>query len=137
MATMTRLSGSGALLAFAMVMVLPACGTERSADGGASSPPSETADQQPSTATQLTLSGVIIEGLRPNCRVLQTDHGRYALTGARAQRLQQDDEVSVTGVQRSDLINPCGLTFLVASIRTLTAPSSPEPTPRNGPLPTP
>lgn len=115
--------GSGALLALGMLVFMSACGAEGAAVGAASSSsPLMSADQQPGTTTKpapapRTLSGVIIEGIRSNCRVLQTDQRRYALTGEGTQRLQQGDEVTVTGVERSDLINPCGLTFLVASIR--------------------
>ncbi|MHB8186870.1 MAG: hypothetical protein ACYDDU_12475 [Dermatophilaceae bacterium] len=140
---MTRLPpGSGALLALGMLVFMSACGAEGAAVGAASSSsPLVSAAQQPGTTTKpapapRTLSGVIIEGIRPNCRVLQTDQRRYALTGEGTQRLQQGEEVTVTGVERSDLINPCGLTFLVASIRTGTAPSSAEMIPRNGSLPT-
>jgi hypothetical protein len=143
MANMIRLPpSSGALLGLAMLVFMSACGAQGAAVGAASSSsPLVSADQQPGAATKptpapRTLSGVIIEGIRSNCRVLQTDQRRYALTGEGTQRLQQGQEVTVTGVERSDLINPCGLTFLVASIRTGTAPSSAEIIPRNGSLPT-
>jgi hypothetical protein len=63
-----------------------------------------------------TVSGVIIEGLRPTCRVLQTDQRRYALVGPETQELVQGQHVTVTGHERPDLINPCGLTFVVSTI---------------------
>jgi hypothetical protein len=64
-----------------------------------------------------TVSGVIIEGLRPTCRVLQTDQRRYALVGPHTEDLLQGQHVTVTGHERPDLINPCGLTFVVSAIR--------------------
>jgi len=115
--------GSCALLAFGLLVLISACGAAPGGGGAASSPPTSVSAGQPtSTATTLTpapqrLSGVIIEGLRPTCRILQTSQRRYALTGAATQRLRQGDKVTVTGVERTDLINPCGLTFLVTSIR--------------------
>jgi hypothetical protein len=81
-----------------------------------SATPSATAPSS-NPAGQLTVSGVIIEGLRSHCRILQTEQRRYALTGAGTARLQQGDRVTVTGHERSDLVNPCGLTFVVASMK--------------------
>jgi hypothetical protein len=124
MAIMTpSLLGSRALLALGVLVVISACGGQPGSTSAASSPPTSTsAAPQPSTpakavTTQQTLSGVIIEGIRPNCRVLQTSQRRYALTGPATERLRQGDKVTVTGVERADLVNPCGLTFVVASIR--------------------
>jgi hypothetical protein len=124
MAIMTpSLLGSRALLALGVLVVISACGGEPGSGRAASSPPiSISAAPQPSTTakavtTQQTLSGVIVEGIRPNCRVLQTSQRRYALTGPATARLRQGDNVTVTGVERTDLVNPCGLTFVVASIK--------------------
>ena len=123
MATMNPvLKGSRALFVLSLLMVTSACGANQVTGGAASSPPPSTsANQQPSTGTtpapaQRTISGVIIEGIRSSCRVLQTDQRRYALTGAASKRLRPGDKVTITGVERSDLINPCGLTFVVVRI---------------------
>jgi len=124
MATVTRpLRSCSALLLLGCLVVMSAWGAAPGTGAAASSLPTlVSTDQQPSTATSLspaqqTLSGVIIEGIRPGCRVLQTSQRRYALTGTATQRLSQGDLVTVTGVERKDLINPCGLTFVVGSIR--------------------
>jgi len=119
--TWVRTLGS-AVLVLGVLVVISACGADSSGSGAAS--PSSTAasgDQQPGPATtsgaaQHTVSGVVIEGLRPTCRVLQTSQRRYALTGQATQHLREGDKVTVTGVERSDLINPCGLTFVVDRI---------------------
>ena len=119
--TWARAPGS-AVLVLGVLVFLSACGAD-SSGGGATSPPSTAAsgDQQPGPATtsgpaQTTISGVLIEGLRPTCRVLQTSQRRYALTGPATQHLKEGDKVTVTGVERSDLVNPCGLTFVVDRI---------------------
>ena len=120
MTVSTRLlAGARPLLVLGVLVVISACGARQVSGGAASdSPESVSASQQATTPTtaEQTLSGVIIEGLRPTCRVLQTSGRRYALTGPLAQHLRQGDRVSVTGVERRNLVNPCGLTFVVASI---------------------
>ncbi len=70
----------------------------------------------PSAGAQITVSGVLIEGLRPTCRVLQTDTRRYALVGPGTLALKEGDHVTVTGAERPDLRNPCGLTLVVSTI---------------------
>jgi hypothetical protein len=123
MAIVTRhLRSISALLTLSLLVVVSACGASPGTGGAASSPPtSVSADQQATTTApspaQQVLSGVIIEGLRSTCRILQTSQRRYALTGAASQRLGQGDKVTVTGVERTDLVNPCGLTFVVTSTR--------------------
>jgi len=120
MTASTRLlDGARPLLVLGVLVVLSACGVRQVSGGAASAPPeSVSPSQQATTATtaERTLSGAIIEGLRPTCRVLQTSGRRYALTGPLAQHLHQGDKVTVTGVERKNLINPCGLTFVVVSI---------------------
>src|SRR5450755_1248338 len=64
---------------------------------------------------EVTVSGVIIEGLRSDCRILQTDQRRYALTGPGTAALQVGERVTVTGRPRPDLISPCGSVFVVTS----------------------
>ena len=68
-------------------------------------------------AAEVTVSGVMIEGLRSNCRILQTDQRRYALTGPGTAALRVGDQVTVTGRPRPDLISPCGSVFVVTSLR--------------------
>jgi hypothetical protein len=83
-----------------------------------SADPSTAQSADPSSAppAEQTVSGVIIEGLRPQCRVLQTGLGRYALTGSPTVAMVVGDRVQVTGQARPDLINPCGRTFVVSSV---------------------
>jgi hypothetical protein len=66
---------------------------------------------------EVTISGVVIEGLRSNCRILQTDLRRYALTGAGTAELLVGQQVTVTGRPRPDLISPCGALFVVTTLR--------------------
>lgn len=66
---------------------------------------------------EITVSGVMIEGLRANCRILQTDQRRYALTGPGTAALRESQHVTVTGRPRPDLISPCGSVFVVTSVR--------------------
>ena len=70
-----------------------------------------------STGAETTISGVMIEGLRPNCRILQTDQRRYALTGPGTADLHVGEQVTVTGRPRPDLLSPCGSVFVVSSLR--------------------
>jgi hypothetical protein len=65
-----------------------------------------------------TLDGVIIEGIRSTCRVLDTGSRRYALTGPGVVSLREGDRVRAVGTPRPDLVNPCGLTFHVTSVET-------------------
>jgi len=130
MTASTRLlAGARPLLLLGVLVLISACGA-RQVSGGAAvdSPESVSASQQATTPTTAdrTLSGVIIEGLRPTCRVLQTSDRHYALTGPLAQHLRQGDKVTVTGAERRNLINPCGLTFVVVAITAETpAPRQP------------
>lgn len=123
MTVSTRLlAGARPLLVVGVLVLISACGVRQVSGGPASAPPeSVRASQQATTArvatsAERTLSGAIIEGLRPTCRVLQTSGRRYTLSGPLAQHLHQGDRVTVTGVERRNLINPCGLTFVVVSI---------------------
>ena len=78
------------------------------------SPPTPTGSSTP--GAQIEVSGVLIEGLRPTCRVLRTDTRRYALVGPGTRDLKEGDHVTVTGTERPDLRNPCGLTLVVSAI---------------------
>ena len=70
-----------------------------------------------SAGAETTITGVMIEGLRPNCRILQTDQRRYALTGPGTADLHVGEQVTVTGRPRPDLLSPCGSVFVVSSLR--------------------
>lgn len=69
----------------------------------------------------MTLSGVVIEGTEPSCRILQADGGgagdggRWALTGTGASTLAFGAHVTVTGTARPDLRSPCGRVLVVGS----------------------
>jgi len=122
MTIMTRLiPGYRAVLAVAALVVLSSCGAATSVGGGSNPPATSVGSGLPTSSaptpapTEQRLSGVLIEGLRPNCRVLQTAQRRYSLVGATTQSLKQGDTVTVTGVARPDLVNPCGLTFVVTA----------------------
>lgn len=123
MTIMDRITpGVRALLALGVLIAMSGCGAEPSRVG--TPPPMSMSTQRPSTGAakpapaEQTLSGVIVEGVQPSCRVLQTSRRRYALMGAAIPSLHQGDKVTVTGVERVDLVNACGLTFVVASIRS-------------------
>lgn len=62
----------------------------------------------------MTLTGTLVEGIRPSCRVLATAAGRYALTGLGDAALQLGDVLTVTGKPAPHLISPCGRTFVVS-----------------------
>jgi hypothetical protein len=121
---MTRLiRASSVLLALSVLIALSACSAKPPGGGAPRLPSASVGAGRPTSSapkpapTKRTLSGVIIEGIRPSCRVLQTTQRRYALVGATTQSLHQGDRVTVTGVERVDLVNPCGLTFVVAGIK--------------------
>lgn len=119
------------VLGFGLSMLVTACGEPGSPGGSGSgtgsgpaspgkSPGGPTTPPQTSTppapGAQITVSGVLIEGLRATCRVLQTDKRRYALVGPGTLALKEGDHVTVTGAERPDLRNPCGLTLVVSTI---------------------
>lgn len=66
----------------------------------------------------MTVSGVVIEGTEPSCRILQVDGGngvagRWALTGSAAATPAVGAHVTVTGTVRPDLRSPCGRVLVV------------------------
>jgi len=63
---------------------------------------------------EISVTGQAIEGLRPQCVVLQTANRRFVLTGAPARTLHPGDRVAVVGVPRPDLLSPCGAILVVA-----------------------
>jgi hypothetical protein len=111
-----------------IVLAMSSCGSQGRGEDVpvppemSSSVPSSTGRSGP--ADQTTVSGVMIEGLRPICRVLQTSQRRYALVGPRTQELVPGQHVTVTGLERPDLINPCGVAFVVSAVMRDVAPGS-------------
>jgi hypothetical protein len=71
------------------------------------------------TAGSTTLSGVIVEGIRSTCRVLDTGQRRYALVGPGVFALREGDRVRVVGQARPELVNPCGSAFTVTHVQQL------------------
>lgn len=63
----------------------------------------------------MTMSGVVVEGTEPSCRILQVDGdgGRWALTGSAASTLAFGAHVTVTGTARPDLRSPCGRVLVI------------------------
>ena len=121
----------------ALVVGLGACGGGTpggTASGGTSSPTPTVATPTPSGTTpstgrkptptvsssalplheEISVTGQVIEGLRPQCVVLQTANRRFVLTGAPARTLHPGDRVAVVGVPRPDLVSPCGAILVVA-----------------------
>ena len=119
-----------------LVVGLGACGggTPGGTASGASSPTPTAAIPTPSGATpsptgrkptptvsssalpvheEISVTGRVIEGLRPQCVVLQTANRRFVLTGAPARTLHRGDRVAVVGVPRPDLLSPCGAILVV------------------------
>ena len=119
----------------ALVVGLGACGGGTpggTASGGAASPtptaatpsgatPSPTGRKPTPTVSssalplheEISVTGQVIEGLRPQCVVLQTANRRFVLTGAPARTLRRGDRVAVVGVPRPDLLSPCGAILVV------------------------
>ena len=64
---------------------------------------------------EISVTGQVIEGLRPQCVVLQTANRRFVLTGTPARTLHRGDRVAVVGVPRPDLVSPCGGAILVVT----------------------
>ncbi len=121
-----------ALVLGALLLTAAACGEHPAAPGlspsqpapapsSNSGPPTSLGLPQtmnPSQSPAVTVSGVIIEGLRPTCRVLDTGTQRYALVGPGTSALHEGDRVTVTGSEQPGTHNPCGTTFVVTQLRT-------------------
>ena len=65
---------------------------------------------------EVSALGRIVEGLRPQCVILQTSNRRYALTGSEAGGLRVGQQVAVVGMPRPDLVSPCGATLVVSHV---------------------
>jgi len=61
----------------------------------------------------VVLSGLVVEGLRASCRVLDTGVGRWSLVGAGVLGLGEGDRVRVVGRPRPELVGLCGPSFEV------------------------
>jgi len=61
----------------------------------------------------VVLSGLVVEGLRASCRVLDTGVGRWSLVGAGVLGLREGDRVRVVGRPRPELVSLCGPSFEV------------------------
>lgn len=130
--TVLSLRMAAMVLVAGMVACAPGCGRDTgsgsstsasttpspptSPSGSSRSPTASTTSPAGATTGELTLSGVIIEGVRPSCRILQVPDRRYALTGPDTQQLRIGQHVSVTGSVRPDMVTPCGTPFVVTSI---------------------
>lgn len=106
-------------------VAMSGCGRERGAGPSNPTPssapamsrgPSSPAHSSPPPTSETTLSGTIIEGAQPSCRILQTARRRYALTGPQTRGLRVGQRVEVTGSARPGLLSPCGATFVVTSV---------------------
>jgi hypothetical protein len=95
-------------------------GSATSAPGTTPSPTGKPAPTPSSTALpkhqEVSVTGQIVEGLRPQCVMLQTANRRYVLTGKEAARLRTGQHVAVVGVPRPDLLSPCGAILVVSSV---------------------
>jgi hypothetical protein len=65
---------------------------------------------------EVSALGRVVEGLRPQCVVLQTSDRRYVLTGSGATGLRVGQRVAVVGVPRADLVSPCGAILVVSHV---------------------
>ena len=65
---------------------------------------------------EVSALGRIVEGLRPQCVILQTSDRRYALTGSEARGLRVGEQVAVVGVPRPELVSPCGAILVVSHV---------------------
>ena len=110
-----------------LVLVLAACGSAgptgapSGSSSGATTPftPS-TSTSSPSTGQETTMTGQVIEGVRPSCVILQVPDRRYALTGDPARGLAVGMRVRVRGTVRPDLVSSCGsTTFVVTAVTHL------------------
>ncbi len=63
---------------------------------------------------EVSALGRIVEGLRPQCVILQTSNRRYVLTGSGSGGLRVGQQVAVVGVPRPDLVSPCGAILVVS-----------------------
>jgi hypothetical protein len=100
-----------------------------SPSGSATPSPPATTSSQPGKPPRPTVSssalppqeevsalGRVVEGLRPQCVVLQTSKRRYVLTGSEVGGLGVGQRVAVVGVPRPDLVSPCGAILVVSHV---------------------
>jgi len=108
------------LIAVLAVLLASCASTADSPAGGSpSATPSAGGSSSSTSAGATTLTGVIIEGIRSTCRVLDTGQRRYALVGPGVHSLREGDRVRAVGQARPELVNACGTTFSVAEVQVL------------------
>ena len=115
----------GLLLAALLVAGCAGPDTDDSgAQGGTTMPtplpgnPPATKPAQPSG--QVTVTGTVMEGVEPNCLLLDADGRQYLLVGGDRSELQAGARVAVTGRVDRDLLSTCqqGEPLVVASIES-------------------
>ena len=99
-------------------------GNDSGAGGGATTVPTTLPGNPPATkqtppAGEVTATGTVVEGVEPNCLLLDAENGgRYLLIGGRRAELRPGRRVAVTGRVDRDLLSTCqqGEPLVVASI---------------------
>jgi uncharacterized protein DUF5818 len=92
--------------------------------GGATTSPTTLPGNPPVTrptepAGEVTVTGMVREGVEPNCLLLESEQGdRYLLVGGERNELQTGSRVRVTGRVDPDLVSTCqqGEPLVVSSI---------------------
>jgi hypothetical protein len=94
------------------------------AQGGATTVPTTLPGSPPATrptgpARELTVTGLVTDGVEPNCLLLDADQGgRYLLVGGERSELQAGARVQVTGRVDRGLLSTCqeGEPLVIASV---------------------
>jgi hypothetical protein len=117
--TLTVIAGLG-------LGALGGCGTKDSSSPVTAPPPSiapTTAPAAPSfglapSGAETAIRGTIREGVEPGCVLLATDAKTYLLIGGDKALLQSGSQVTVYGVEQSDLMTTCqqGTPFKVTRV---------------------
>jgi hypothetical protein len=104
---------TGLLLA---VLLVAGCADPDTDDGGTvqgpTTVPTTPPDNPPTTTPtqssgEVTLSGTIIEGVEPNCLLLDADGRQFLLVGGSRSKLQAGARVAVTGRLDRSLLSTC------------------------------
>jgi hypothetical protein len=105
-------------------VLLGACTGESGADGSAPSPTTEAQSAPPPVPSpvlptlppapslpprngELTLTGEVVAGVEPGCRLLVTGSGDYLLFGEPSEQLQVGATVTLRGQVRPDMMTTC------------------------------
>ena len=67
------------------------------------------------TMNDITVSGTLIDGLRADCRILQTTDRRWSLSGPGTEELREGQQVTVTGQAAAGAKSMCGPPLFVVS----------------------